>query len=113
MDKRKKRKEAEKYYDLSGQRFREYELDQLLELVENKNEYIGKAKSYRKTISDWCSSGRYIRNENTTYSFVDNKDGIAIEENYKYHDDDGDADERKYIYKKGREILELKGKILK
>ncbi len=114
----KKEKAAKKdiirnYIDLANGRFRDDEVDSLLDLVENRDKYDGKTKTYEHSFDSWCSDGKYTRDEKTSYTLNAADDGIHIDEHYEYHDDDGAHGSSDRVYSTGREILSMLDKVLK
>ena len=114
----RKEKKAKKSFistaiNLANGRFKDEEVDSLYDLVENRNKYDGTSKTYRHSFDSWCSDGKYTRNEETTYTFRGDDDGVRIEEHYHYHDDDGQSGSDDRVYSTGRDILSVLGKVFR
>lgn len=113
----KKEKAAKKdfirnYINLGNGRFKDYEVDSLLDLAENREKYNGKSKTYKHSFDDWCSDGKYTRTETTSYTIKSDDDGIHIDEHYEYHDDDGQHGSYEKSYSTGRDLLNILHKVL-
>ncbi|MCD8367156.1 MAG: hypothetical protein LUC48_03925 [Clostridiales bacterium] len=93
--------------DLGNGRFKDYEVDKLMDMVSNPNKYEGKEKTVRDSGRGISSDGRYWWQEESTYTIKNDDTGMRIEEDYSYKDDDGDRREAHRVYKTGREILNL------
>ena len=91
--------------DLNGGRFKDEEITHLHDLVENRDEYDGKSKTYKNHFTDRYSGGKYTRDEETTFTFRSDDDGIRIIEHYESHDDDGEEHMYDNVHKTGRDIL--------
>ena len=114
----RKEKQAKKSFisnaiDLANGRYKDEEVDSLYDLVKNGDKYNGTSKTYRHSFDDWCSDGKYTRNEERTYTFRSDEKGIRIEEHYKYHDDDGQSGSSVSVYSTGRDILNILGKVFR
>ena len=107
--KEKKEKKAiiSEAIDLGNGRYKDEEVDTLLKLVNNRDEYSGKSRTHEKSEDGWYSGGKYTRNKETTYTFQSDEDGIRIDEHYEYHDDDGDSGGYDTSHRTGRAILNV------
>lgn len=101
------------FIDLGNGRYKDDEVDQLHDLVNNIDDYADTSRTYKNSFTDWSSDGKYRRDEETTYTLRNNNDRITIEEDYRYQDDDGQSGGFQRTYETGREILNLFGKIFK
>lgn len=98
--------------DLANGRFKDQEVDRLYDLVMNQDEYNGMSREYHSSHDDWCSDGRYTRHTDETYSFVSDDDGVRVEYDSHYWDDDGDGSgEYHETYDTARGILNVLGKL--
>ena len=114
----KKEKEAKKKrissaIDLSGGRFKDDEINLLYDLVENPGKYDGQSKTSQHSYTGWCSDGKYEREEKTTSTIRSDDRGVRIEEHHEYRDDDGQSGSSDVVYRKGREILNNIGRIMR
>lgn len=113
MKSKEKRQIIGEHIDLGGGRFKEDELDVLLDIVTNFRKYKGRSNTRTESYTDWCSEGKYSRTTRTTFSFDRDDKGIFISEEYSYQDDDGDSGNGRYEYRKAREILNNLSKTVK
>lgn len=104
-EKDEKRALISQFIDFANGRFRDRDIDQLYDLVQNRDQYNGLTKK-KSTITDSSSSdGRFTRYEDSTYRIVCDDD-IRIERHYEYRDsDDGQHGEYDYVYSTARDIL--------
>ena len=96
---------------MANARLKDTEVDLLSDLVSNRNKYNGLTKSFKKTIHGISSEGKYTRDEKTTFTIRDSKDGLHIEELIEFNDDDGYSGKYVKLYKTAREILSVIGKV--
>ncbi len=106
-EKKEKKKIISEFINLSSGRFKDYEIDTLLDLVENRHKYNGRSKTYSDKFTDWCSDGKYTRWEDTTYTFNADDNRICIEVVYEYHDDDGQTGGTQTSFGTARAILNV------
>ncbi|MBR0457306.1 MAG: hypothetical protein IJJ01_11640 [Firmicutes bacterium] len=107
MDKKTKRERIKEVIDLSGNRFKEAEYDELLDLVNNAKDFIDSPKSYEKSSKGFSSDGKYTRKEKTTYRLRDVDGRIVGEEQHEYFDDDGTSGNFTYVFDAARDILNI------
>ncbi|GHS89293.1 hypothetical protein AGMMS49957_12270 [Synergistales bacterium] len=107
MNKKEKKKIISEHIDLAKGRFKDDEVDTLYDLTTNQQKYSGQSKSVKNKFTSWSSDGKYTREEETTYTLKGDDDGVRIEENYKYHDDDGQREEHDTVHNTGRDIINL------
>lgn len=99
--------------DLSNGRYKDAEIDTLYDIATNRDKYDGRTETYRHSETGWYSGGKYIRNEETTYTFRSDERGVPVEEHHEEHDDDGEHWEYDRDYTTGREILGVIGKVFR
>ena len=114
----KKEKQEKKSFisaaiDLANGRFKDSEVDRLYDLVKNREEYNGASKTHKRSYDSFSSDGRFTRDEETTFTFLSDENGVRIEERYQYHDDDGQSGSSVREHKTARDILSLLGDILR
>lgn len=110
MDRKEKNEKKEiisDYIDLGNGRYKDYEVDTLHELATNREKYNGQSKTLKNKLNGWSSDGKYSREEETTYTFKGDDEGVRIEEKYQYLDDDGQSDTIDKVHNKGRDVLKL------
>ncbi len=106
-EKDEKKSFISKTIDLANGRFKDSEINILENLVKNRAEFNGSAKSFERTFDGFSSDGRYRRNERTTFTIKDLGDKIHIEEITEVNDDDGYSNKFVKTYKTGREIINI------
>ena len=72
MNKAEKKAMISKFIDLANGRFKDDEVDLLFDMVKNPNNYNGRSKSIQNSFDDWCSDGRYHRDEKTKNTITAN-----------------------------------------
>jgi hypothetical protein len=85
----------------------------MFDIVSKPEEYDGLSKTKRHSFDDWCSDGKYTRDEETTYTLHADKDGVRIDEDYSYLDDDGQSGSYSRTYDTGRDFIKIFGEIFK
>ena len=94
------------FLDLAGGRFTDDEVEALNDAVENRESYDGRSYTTGPRSHDsWYSGGKFTRTEQTTWTFRNGDNGIRIDEDYSYHDDDGQKGGDHKSYSTGREFL--------
>lgn len=114
MDRKEKNARKEKlseYFDLGNSHFKDYEIEALESLVENRNSLDGMTKTYRSSYKAFDSEDTYRVEEENTYTFRSDEDGIHIDQDFKRHWDDGQNDISHTKYGTAREILGLTSKL--
>lgn len=104
-EKQRKRSIISAAMDLAGAHLKDSEVEALFDIVSNPESYDGRSKTIQKSWTSWSSDGKFRRNEETTYTLFSNADGVRIEEDYGYHDDDGQSGEEKTTHSTARRIL--------
>ena len=99
------REEIARGIDIENERYSEKDLTTLLEIVRNRVKYDGTSKTYKNRYRGNSSEGKYIREEEETYTIRNSEDGVRVITDYKYKDDDGLQGGGKNVYSKGRDIL--------
>jgi len=110
MDKREKQNKRSiiaAVLDLAGARLKDSEVNTLFNIVSTPENYDGKTRTIEKSFTSWFSDGKYRRKESTTYTILADDSGLRIEEDYAYHDDDGQRGGSKVIHTSARAILRL------
>ena len=114
MDKKEKRERKTKlseYVNLGNGRFKDYEIEKLESLVQNRDNLDGTTKTYRSSYKAFDSEDTYRVEEEDTYSFHSDNEGISIERDFKIHWDDGQNDSLHEKYDSARDILNLFSKL--
>lgn len=93
--------------DLDGAHLKDGEVDTLYAIVSNPDAYDGKSKTIKKSSTDWCSDGKYTRGKENKYTICSDGGRVRIEEEYCYHDDDGQSGESKRTHTSARGILKI------
>ena len=111
-EKQMKRTRIGESLDLENAHLSDEETDLLYDIATNPEEYNGKSETEEGSYRDWGSDGYYTRKEKTTYNLYSDEEGVRIEEDYEYEDDDGQSGSSSVIYKSARGILKLISKLL-
>lgn len=106
-EKKMKRMRIGESLDLDNAHLSDEETDLLYDIVTNPEDYNGRSETKRRKFRDWSSDGYYTRNEETTYNLYSDEDGVRIEEDYEYEDDDGQNGNSSVVHKSARGILKL------
>lgn len=110
MDKKEKKERKARiseHINLSNGRFKDHEIEKLESLVENREKLDGTTKTYRHSYKGFDSEDTYTVEEEDTYTFRGNGEGIHIEHNHERHYDDGQNDVFREKINTGREILNV------
>lgn len=102
-----KRKLVGQRIDLGNGRFKEYELDSLLDFIDDIGSYLGKSTTERHSKNSFCSDGKYTRDSQEKYTVCEDENGIYLCEDYSYQDDDGAHGESQKEYRTARELLNM------
>lgn len=116
MDRKKKNQIKDgisKYIDLAKGRFTDYEVERLQDIVNRRDEYDGRSKTYTKSYRAFDSEDTYRVKETDTYTFHSDEDGIRIEQDFNRNWDDGQTDTEHHTHNTGRAILRFLEKIVK
>ena len=100
------------FIDLANGKFTDDEINSLYDAVKNKDAYNGRSYTKKRSFTDRSLDGKYTRNEETTYTFRSNENRIYIDEDYQYHDDDGQSGSSHVTHDTARDILRLLWQIL-
>ena len=114
MDRKEKNERKAKlseHVNLGNGRFKDYEIEELESLVENREEYDGTSKTYRSSYKSFDSEDTYRVNEEETFTFRDGDSGIRIDRDFQRDWDDGQRDEEHDSFDTAREILNFAAKI--
>lgn len=114
MDRKEKKRlkeEIGKHIDLSNGRFTDYEVSRLHDLVEGRDSYDGRSKTYRSSYKTFDSEDTYRVEDTDTYIFRSDEDGIRIEHEHVSDWDDGQHDVAREVTNTARGILNLLGKL--
>lgn len=116
MDRKEKNERKAKlseHVHLGNGRFKDYEIEELESLVENREEYDGTSKTYRSSYKTFDSEDTYRVNEEETFTFRDGDSGIRIDRDFQRDWDDGQRDEEHESFDTARDILNLASKIFR
>lgn len=114
MDRKEKNARKAKlseHVNLANGRFKDSEIRRLESLVENRDSLDGKAKTYRSSYKDFDSEDTYRVEEEVTYTFRGDDEGIRIERDFERRWDDGQKDVSHEVYDTARDILSHISKI--
>lgn len=106
QEKETKKKIIRTRIDLGNGRYKDYEVDKLLDMVNNPDKYDGLTRTVRHSGRGICSEGHYFWNDEAIYTIVDDETGVRIKREYSYHDDEYNRHESN-VYSMGRKILEI------
>ena len=110
MDKKEKaakRAIIGQHLDLSKNRLKDHEVEELFDIVSNPDKYNGKKATRKNKFRDWSSEGRYERQEEETFTLKTDDKGLRIRKHYKFQDDDGYSGESESEISDVRGILKL------
>lgn len=105
MGSKDKRKKISERINLGNGRFKENELDTLLDIISNFGEYKNRDNTKRESYKTWSSDGKFTRTIERNFSFDEDDDGIFISERYNQKDDDGDESSSVIEHRLARDIL--------
>ena len=114
MDRKEKKARKDKlseFVNFGNGRFTDSEIETLESLVQNRDSLDGTTKTYRSSYKTFDSEDTYRVNEEDTYSFRSNDDGISIERDFNRHWDDGQEDSSHEIIDTARGILNFISKL--
>ena len=114
MDRKEKnlrKTKLSKYVNLENGRFTDYEVEELESIVNNRDNLNGATKTYRSSYKTFDSEDTYRVEEEDTYTFHSDDEGIHIERDFKRLWDDGQNDVSHEEYDTGRDILNLVSKL--
>ena len=114
MDRKEKNARKEKlseYVNLGNGRFKDHEIEELESLVENRESLDGTTKTYRSSYKAFDSEDTYRVEEEDTYTFHSDDEGIYIKQDFERHWDDGQNDVSHNVYDTARDILNLVSKL--
>ena len=116
MDRKEKNRmkaEIGEYIDLSNGRYTDKEIERLHSLVQNREQYNGRSKTYPKEYKSFDRSDTYRVEEKDIFTIRSDDAGIRIEEKVIKDWDDGQHDEWSTEYNTGRQILRALGLVLR
>lgn len=116
MDRKEKqeiRRKIGSQINLGNGRFKDDEYVKLNDLVENRDKYNGLSKTHRRSFDGWSSDGKYTREEENKYTFRSDKNGIRIDHDYHYQDDDGQSGSNHWEESTARGILSVLHELFK
>lgn len=105
MNKKEKKGIISKCLDLTNGRFKDEEVDTMFDIVSNPERYDGMTRTKRNVFTDWSSDGKYTREEETTFTIHADGDEVCIDEEYNYHDDDGQEGGYSRLHDNGRDFI--------
>lgn len=106
-----KRQLVGKRINLGNGRFKEYELDSLIDFIDDIGSYLGKSITEKHSKTSFCSDGKYTRDSQEKYTVCEDEEGIFLIEEYSFQDDDGAHGESQKEYRTARELLNMMYKI--
>ena len=95
------------FINLGNGRFKDSEVEELMSIVSNRDEYDGQSRTYRNSYKSFDSEDTYHVDETDTFTFHSDDAGIHIDEDYSRHWDDGQLDESHRTFDTARDILKL------
>lgn len=110
MDKKEKkaRKAAlSEYVNFGNGRFKDYEIEELESIINNRDDLDGATRTYRSSYKSFDSEDTYRVEEEYTYTFHSDDEGVHIERDFKRQWDDGQNDTSHEVYDTARDILNL------
>ena len=114
MDRKEKsarKAKLSEHIKLGNGRFKDYEIEELEALVQNRDNLDGTTKTYRSSYKAFDSEDTYRVDEEDTYSFHSDDEGISIERDFNRHWDDGQNDSYHEVFDCARDILNLASKL--
>lgn len=114
MDRKEKNARKAKlseHVNLGNGRFKDNEIEELEYLVENRDNLDGTTKTYRSSYKSFDSEGTYRVEEEDTYTFHGDNEGIQINRDFERHWDDGQNDDLHEVYDTARDILNFASKL--
>ena len=112
-EKNRMREEIGEFIDLKYGRFTDEEMERLHDLVQNRDEYDGMSSSYTHEYKTFDSEDTYRVNETNTYTFRSDENGIHVDHETVKDWDDGQHDSYTDILSKGRDILNVVGRVFR
>ncbi|MCR4607815.1 MAG: hypothetical protein K5771_08835 [Oscillospiraceae bacterium] len=112
-EKKEKKSFISQFIDLGTKWYNDEEIEDLFDLVSNKDDYDGQSREKRDTYTDWSSDGKYTRHSESLYKINNDEDKIRIDVESSYKDDDGQTGESKYSLRDGKEIVDIFRKVFK
>ena len=91
--------------------FKDYEIEELESIVDNRNNLGGTSKTYPYSYKVFDSKDRYRVEEKDTYTFHGDDDGIYIERDFERDWGDVQKDVSHEVYDTARDILNLVSKL--
>lgn len=99
------------YVNFGNGRFKDFEIEELESIVENRDKLDGKTKKYRSSYKTFDSEDTYRVEEEETYTFCSDDKGIHIERDFVRQWDDGQNDVSHEVYNTARDIVNLVSKL--
>lgn len=106
-EKQEKRAAIGDVMDIGNSRFKDDDVETLYDIASNRDDYSGQSQTVNRSFTDWCSDGKYTRDEADTYTFESDSDGIHINHHYECHDDDGYSRNWDVAVTSARDILNI------
>ena len=110
-EKMERKAKLSEYVDFSNGRFKDYEIEELESIVNNRDELDGSTKTYRSSYKTFDSEDTYRVEEEDTYTFHSDDEGVRIERDFTRQWDDGQNDVLHEVYDTARDILNLASKL--
>ena len=114
MDRKEKsarKAKLSEYVNFGNGRFKDFEIEELESIVENRDKLDGKTKKYRSSYKTFDSEDTYRVEEEETYTFCSDDKGIHIERDFVRQWDDGQNDVSHEVYNTARDIVNLVSKL--
>ena len=112
-EKKERKAKLSEHVDLGNGRFKDYEIEKLESLVENRKQLNGSSKTYHSSYKTFDSEDTYRVNETETFTFRDGDSGIRIDRDFRRDWDDGQSDEEHDSFSTARDILNNAFKIFR
>ena len=112
-EKNERKAKLSEHVDLSNGRFKDYEIEELESIVNNRDELNGSTKTYHSSYKTFDSEDTYRVEEDDTYTFYSDDEGIRIERDFTRRWDDGQNDVIHEVYDTARDILNLASKLFR
>ena len=112
-EKNARKAKLSEFVNLGNGRFKDHEIEELESLVENRDELDGTTKTYHSSYKSFDSEDTYRVEEEDTYTFHSDDDGIHIKRDFERHWDDGQEDVSHEVYDTARDILNLTSKLFR
>ena len=110
-EKNARKAKLSEFVNFGNGRFKDYEIEELESIVQNRDNLDGASRTYRSSYKAFDSEDTYRVEEEDTYTFHSDGDGIHIERDFNRQWDDGQKDVSHEDYDTARDILNLVSKL--